>query len=117
MLAHRLADSLWLGAAFASPNDRAALIDDANRGSIKRDIEADIMLLIHGNASGGWLPAEANPTFSPAHPPRLRHVPTHITSRGLFGSLLPADAWERVPNGRKKELLEAAPSFSPLKNP
>ena len=33
----------------------------------------------------------------------------------LFGSLLPADAWERVPDLRKKDLLEAAPSFSPLK--
>jgi hypothetical protein len=31
----------------------------------------------------------------------------------LFGSLLGSDAWERVPEGRKKELLEAAPSFRP----
>jgi hypothetical protein len=41
----------------------------------------------------------------------------HVFDASLFGSLLPADAWERVPDGRKKELLEAAPSFSPLKNP
>lgn len=41
----------------------------------------------------------------------------HVFDASLFGSLLPADAWERVPDWRKKELLEAAPSFSPLKNP
>jgi len=39
----------------------------------------------------------------------------HIFDASLFGSLLPADAWERVPDWRKKELLEAAPSFSPEK--
>jgi hypothetical protein len=38
----------------------------------------------------------------------------HVFDASLFGSLLPADAWERVPDGRKKELLEAAPSFSPI---
>lgn len=41
----------------------------------------------------------------------------HVFDASLFGSLLPADAWERVPDGRKKELLEAAPSFSPVKRP
>ena len=39
----------------------------------------------------------------------------HVFDASLFGSLLPADAWERVPDGRKIELLEAAPSFSPVK--
>jgi len=41
----------------------------------------------------------------------------HIFDASLFGSLLPADAWERVPDGRKIELLEAAPSFSPVREP
>lgn len=31
----------------------------------------------------------------------------------LFGSLLPADAWDRVPDHRRAELLDAAPSFEP----
>ena len=31
----------------------------------------------------------------------------------LFGSLLPFDAWEKVPKGRIAELLAAAPSFRP----
>jgi hypothetical protein len=41
----------------------------------------------------------------------------HVFDASLFGSLLPADAWERVPDGRKIELLEAAPSFSPVRKP
>lgn len=36
-----------------------------------------------------------------------------IFDASLFGSLLPADAWQRVPSDRKQSLLEAAPSFSP----
>ena len=31
----------------------------------------------------------------------------------LFGALLPAEAWLRVPGHRVTSLLEAAPSFSP----
>lgn len=31
----------------------------------------------------------------------------------LFGSLLPVEAWERVPGARRVELLKAAPSFRP----
>ena len=31
----------------------------------------------------------------------------------LFGSLLPADVWERVPSDRVQRLLEAAPCFRP----
>ncbi len=77
--ADRLADSFWLGAAFAPPNDRAGLIDDADRGGLKRDIKADVVLLIHGNAAGGWLPAEANWAFGSVLPPRLRHVPKPLT--------------------------------------
>jgi hypothetical protein len=89
--AHCLADCLWLGAAFAPPNDRAGLIDDADRGGLKRDIKAGIVLLVHGNASGEWLPAEATWTFSPAPLPRLRHVPTchSAGSRAQAGSNSP----------------------------
>jgi hypothetical protein len=38
----------------------------------------------------------------------------HVFDASLFGSLLPADAWERVPDGRKHQLMKAAPSFSPI---
>jgi hypothetical protein len=41
----------------------------------------------------------------------------HVFDASLFGSLLPAAAWERVPDGRRNELLEAAPSFSPVNRP
>ncbi|PTL79235.1 helicase-related protein [Vitiosangium sp. GDMCC 1.1324] len=37
----------------------------------------------------------------------------HVFDASLFGSLLPADAWDRVPEGRLEELLAAAPSFRP----
>jgi hypothetical protein len=37
----------------------------------------------------------------------------HVFDASLFGSLLPADAWDRVPEGRLPELLAAAPSFRP----
>lgn len=37
----------------------------------------------------------------------------HVFDASLFGSLLPADAGERVPKERLKELLAAAPSFRP----
>jgi hypothetical protein len=37
----------------------------------------------------------------------------HAFDASLFGSLLPAETWERVPKERLKELLEAAPSFRP----
>ncbi|MEW6167907.1 MAG: helicase-related protein [Pseudomonadota bacterium] len=36
-----------------------------------------------------------------------------VFDASLFGSLLPAEAWERVPEGRKPDLLNAAPSFKP----
>jgi transposase-like protein len=52
------------------------------------------VLLIHGNASGGWLPAEANRTFSSVHPPRLRHVPkaqTSIVSAALRQAFIQPD--------------------------
>lgn len=35
----------------------------------------------------------------------------HVFDASLFGSLLPAEAWDRVPKERVKELLAAAPSF------
>ena len=38
----------------------------------------------------------------------------HVFDASLFGSLLPAEAWDRVPKERLKELLAAAPSFRPL---
>ena len=37
----------------------------------------------------------------------------HVFDASLFGSLLPAEAWDRVPKERVKELLAAAPSFRP----
>jgi hypothetical protein len=37
----------------------------------------------------------------------------HAFDASLFGSLMPTDALERVPEQRKKELLDAAPSFHP----
>jgi hypothetical protein len=37
----------------------------------------------------------------------------HVFDASLFGSLLPAEAWDRVPEGRRQELLDAAPSFRP----
>ncbi|WP_375757348.1 helicase-related protein [Corallococcus exercitus] len=37
----------------------------------------------------------------------------HVFDASLFGSLLPADAWDRVPEGRLTELLAAAPAFRP----
>jgi helicase-like protein/SNF2 domain-containing protein len=37
----------------------------------------------------------------------------HAFDASLFGSLMPPDALERVPEERKKELLNAAPSFRP----
>jgi helicase-like protein/SNF2 domain-containing protein len=38
----------------------------------------------------------------------------HAFDASLFGSLIPPDALERVPEERRKELLESAPSFDPL---
>jgi hypothetical protein len=38
----------------------------------------------------------------------------HIFNASLFGSLLPAEAWERVPEDRRDGLIAAAPSFAPL---
>ncbi len=37
----------------------------------------------------------------------------HVFDASLFGSLLPAEAWDRVPKNRVAELLAAAPSFRP----
>jgi hypothetical protein len=37
----------------------------------------------------------------------------HVFDASLFGSLLPAEAWDRVPKERVKELLAAAPTFKP----
>jgi hypothetical protein len=39
----------------------------------------------------------------------------HIFDASLFGSLLPADAWRRVPPDRLADLLAAAPSFCPTR--
>src|SRR3954447_22825840 len=65
MRVHCLADRFWLSATFAAPNDAAALVDDADRGGLKRHIKADVVLLIHGNASERWLPAEATGQSAP----------------------------------------------------
>lgn len=37
----------------------------------------------------------------------------HVFDASLFGSLLPTEAWEKVPEERLDELLAAAPSFRP----
>jgi hypothetical protein len=37
----------------------------------------------------------------------------HVFDASLFGSLLPFDAWDRVPEDRREEILAAAPSFRP----
>lgn len=37
-----------------------------------------------------------------------------VFDAGLFGSLLPAEAWDRIPKDRLEGLLAAAPSFRPL---
>ncbi|WP_147452004.1 helicase-related protein [Corallococcus sp. CA041A] len=37
----------------------------------------------------------------------------HVFDASLFGTLLPSDAWDRVPQERLLELLAAAPSFRP----
>ena len=37
----------------------------------------------------------------------------HVFDASLFGSLLPAEAWDRVPETRRQDLLDAAPSFRP----
>ena len=39
----------------------------------------------------------------------------HVFDASLFGSLLPLDAWERVPEERRAKLIESAPNFSPLR--
>src|SRR5271166_335315 len=74
--AHELADRFCLGAAFASPYDGAALIDDADRGGLKRHVKADIVLLIHGNASGMMVARGGYRAIRPERSPRLRHVPS-----------------------------------------
>jgi ABC transporter substrate binding protein len=38
----------------------------------------------------------------------------HVFDASLFGSLLPMEAWERVPVNRLPDLRAAAPSFSPM---
>ena len=37
----------------------------------------------------------------------------HVFDASLFGALLPAEAWLRVPADRVNDLLSAAPSFKP----
>ncbi len=37
----------------------------------------------------------------------------HVFDASLFGALLPASAWDRVPEGRRAGLLAAAPCFRP----
>lgn len=39
----------------------------------------------------------------------------HVFDASLFGSLLPPDAWQRVPPDRRLDLLDAAPSFRPAR--
>jgi len=40
----------------------------------------------------------------------------HVFDASLFGSLLPPEAWERVPEERRAMLIESAPNFSPLRS-
>jgi hypothetical protein len=37
----------------------------------------------------------------------------HVFDASLFGSLLPEEAWQRVPHDRLASLRSAAPSFRP----
>ena len=37
----------------------------------------------------------------------------HVFDASLFGSLLPAEAWTKVPEGLRDGLIAAAPSFAP----
>lgn len=37
----------------------------------------------------------------------------HVFDASLFGALLPAEAWDRVPSDQKQKLIDAAPCFSP----
>lgn len=39
----------------------------------------------------------------------------HAFDASLFGRLLPAESWERVPEDRRADLIEAAPDFRPPK--
>lgn len=41
----------------------------------------------------------------------------HAFDASLFGSLLPPEAWDRVPEEKRASLIEAAPNFSPLSRP
>jgi hypothetical protein len=50
------------------------------------------------------------PALAVGHRPRER-----VFDASLFGALLPADAWQRVPSDRVRELLVAAPSFRPVR--
>lgn len=43
---------------------------------------------------------------------RVRHR-QHSFDASLFGALLPAEAWERIPEARRDEVRAAAPSFDP----
>jgi hypothetical protein len=38
----------------------------------------------------------------------------HTFDASLFGSLLPADTWDKVPEEYRQKLIEAAPSFDPI---
>jgi hypothetical protein len=37
----------------------------------------------------------------------------HVFDASLFGALLPAESWLRVPREQRQKLIDAAPSFSP----
>jgi hypothetical protein len=37
----------------------------------------------------------------------------HVFDASLFGALLPAESWVRVPSDQRQKLIDAAPSFSP----
>ncbi len=41
----------------------------------------------------------------------------HVFDASLFGSLLPAEAWQRVPPAHLASLVAAAPSFRPSLKP
>src|SRR3954464_15330331 len=110
MRVHCLADRFWLSATFAAPNDAAALVDDADRGGLKQHIKADVVLLIHGNASERWLPAEA--TGQSAPDPRRDYAMSRYRRRAWRAgpchaapSGQPTRRW-----GRGKAVLDAAAS-------
>lgn len=69
-----LAYGVRIGCAFTTPDDLAFLVDDVDRGGLKGDIKADIVLLVRGSTPGcGTRRLSGDLAWRSL---RLRHVPT-----------------------------------------